>query len=49
MKEKILDWVHPDAKSQVTVEYKNVGNEIEVVRVHTVLLSVSHTANVSLE
>jgi S-adenosylmethionine synthetase len=42
---KILPWLRPDAKSQVTVEYE--GNT--PVRVHTVLISTQHDDNVPYE
>lgn len=44
-----MDWVHPDAKTQVTVEYK-CGKKhgfIKPVRVHTVLVSTSHNDKVT--
>lgn len=37
---KILDWIQPDHKTQVTVEYKKEGGNVRPVRVHTVLMSV---------
>jgi S-adenosylmethionine synthetase len=46
---KILPWIHPDAKSQVTVEYTKEGNSLVPVRVHTVLISTSHSDKVTLE
>jgi len=42
---KVLPWLRPDAKSQVTVEYE--GNT--PVRVHTVLISTQHDDNVPYE
>ncbi len=42
---KVLPWLRPDAKSQVTVEYE--GNK--PVRVHTVLISTQHDPDVSHE
>lgn len=44
-KKKILPWVRPDGKTQVTVEYK-YGRP---VRVHTVLVSTQHAPDVSHE
>jgi S-adenosylmethionine synthetase len=41
-KEKTVNWLRPDAKSQVTVEYKNGI----VDRVDTVVVSTQHTADV---
>ncbi len=40
-----LPWLRPDGKSQVTVEY----NGTEVKRVHTVVISTQHAAEVSQE
>jgi S-adenosylmethionine synthetase len=45
----ILSWVRPDAKTQVTVEYKQEGALISPVRVHTVLISCQHTEEVDKE
>jgi S-adenosylmethionine synthetase len=44
-----LNWLRPDAKSQVTVEYKKDGKNIVPVRVHTVLVSTQHTPEISQE
>ena len=44
-KEKVLDWVRPDGKSQVTVEYR-YGKP---VRIDTVLISTQHTPDVAHE
>jgi len=38
-----VDWLRPDGKSQVTVEY---GDDDKPVRVHTVVVSTQHTSNV---
>ena len=45
-KEKILDYLRPDGKTQVTVEYD--GNR-QPVRVDTVVLSTQHSPKVSLD
>ncbi len=42
---KVLPWLRPDAKSQVTVEYEG----FKPVRVHTVLISTQHDPDVSYE
>jgi S-adenosylmethionine synthetase len=42
---KVLPWLRPDAKSQVTVEYDG----FKPVRVHTVLISTQHDPEVSYE
>lgn len=44
-----LPWLRPDAKSQVTVEYKTEGKNIVPVRVHTVLVSTQHNPEISQE
>jgi S-adenosylmethionine synthetase len=44
-KEKIVDWLRPDAKSQVTVEY----HDGLIKRVDTVVLSTMHAEHVSQE
>jgi S-adenosylmethionine synthetase len=44
-----LSWLRPDAKSQVTVEYKLEGKNIVPVRVHTVLVSTQHAPEISQE
>ena len=38
-----LEWVRPDAKAQVTVEYEND----KPVRIHTVVVSIQHDPNVT--
>jgi S-adenosylmethionine synthetase len=42
---KVLPWLRPDAKSQVTVEYEG----FKPVRVHTVLVSTQHDPEVTYE
>jgi len=42
-----LAWLRPDAKSQVTVEYKIEGKTITPIRVHTVLISTQHAPEIS--
>ncbi len=39
--------MRPDAKVQVTVEYKKEGNDIIPLRVDTVLISCQHAPNAS--
>ena len=41
-KEKIVPWMRPDAKVQVTVEYEHNGKIIIPRRVHTILISCQH-------
>ena len=45
-KQGIIDYLRPDGKSQVTVEYDNDNNPI---RIDTVVVSSQHSANVSIE
>lgn len=49
MEKKILPWIQPDHKTQVTVEYKKTETGIVPTRVHTILMSVQHTEAVSNE
>jgi len=42
-------WMRPDAKTQVTVEYKNEKGTVIPVRVHTVVISVQHHPDISNE
>jgi S-adenosylmethionine synthetase len=44
-KTKVLDYLLPDAKSQVTVEFEND----KPIRVDTIVVSNQHKASVSLE
>lgn len=44
-KEKILDYIRPDGKTQVTVEY----DDNKPVRIDTVVISTQHSEEVSLE
>ena len=47
---KTLPWLGPDAKSQVTVEYKKEENgNLTPVRVHTILISTQHSAGITNE
>ncbi len=44
-----LPWMRPDAKTQVTIEYKNENGTMKPQRVHTVVISVQHSPNVTNE
>lgn len=46
-REKIVEWMRPDAKVQVTVEYRHAQNNIVPERVHTILISCQHNPGVS--
>jgi S-adenosylmethionine synthetase len=43
----ILPWLRPDAKTQVTVEYRKEGGAVIPERVHTVVISTQHSESVS--
>jgi len=47
--QSILKWLRPDAKTQVTVEYKSEGGFLFPQRVHTVVISTQHAADVTNE
>jgi len=42
-------WLRPDAKTQVTVEYKNINGNPVPQRVHTIVISAQHTPDVDNE
>ncbi|XP_003382634.1 PREDICTED: S-adenosylmethionine synthase 1-like [Amphimedon queenslandica] len=44
-----LPWIRPDSKTQVTVEYKNVDGACIPQRVHTIVISVQHSEDITLE
>lgn len=44
-----MGWLLPDSKTQVTVEYLKEGNVLKPLRVHTVVISVQHSPDISLE
>jgi len=44
-KKKILDWVRPDGKSQVTIEY----NDNKPTKVTDIIVSIQHTPDVSYD
>lgn len=44
-----LPWARPDSKSQVTIEYCHDNGACVPLRVHTVVMSVQHSPNVTLE
>jgi S-adenosylmethionine synthetase len=43
----VLSWLRPDAKTQVTVEYKKEGGAVIPQRVHTVVISTQHAEDVT--
>ncbi|KAI7805969.1 S-adenosylmethionine synthase isoform X1 [Triplophysa rosa] len=44
-----IPWLRPDSKTQVTVHYKQEDGAVIPLRVHTVVISVQHDDNISLE
>lgn len=42
-------WLRPDAKTQVSVEYRNEGGAMVPVRVHTIVISTQHSEEVTQE
>jgi S-adenosylmethionine synthetase len=44
-----LPWLRPDAKTQVTIEYKKEGGAVIPQRVHTVVISTQHSPDISNE
>jgi len=44
-----IPWLRPDAKSQVTVEYRDENGAMVPLRVHTIVISTQHAPNVSNE
>ncbi|XP_062411083.1 methionine adenosyltransferase II, alpha-like isoform X2 [Sardina pilchardus] len=42
-------WIMPDSKSQVTVEYRENMGSTEPLRVHTVVISVNHTPDITAQ
>jgi len=48
-KTNVMPYLGPDGKTQVTVEYKNENGAMVPQRVHTILISTQHTADVTNE
>src|SRR5262249_41819637 len=42
-----LNWLRPDAKTQVTIEYRKEGGAVIPLRVHTIVISTQHAENVT--
>lgn len=45
-KRGLVPWLRPDGKTQVTVEYKEVGGRMIPQRVHTIVISTQHSPDV---
>lgn len=48
-KSKLIPWLRPDGKTQVTVEYKNDGCNIIPLRIQNILISTQHDPDIPLE
>lgn len=48
-KEKIIPWLRPDGKTQVTVEYKNEKGQTIPIRFENIIVSAQHDPDVKLE
>ena len=44
-----MPWLRPDSKTQVTVEYKFERGAAVPLRVHTIVVSVQHDPDISIE
>ncbi|KAL5249593.1 hypothetical protein ACHWQZ_G018460 [Mnemiopsis leidyi] len=42
-----LPWLRPDTKTQVTIEYLDDNGDIKPIRIHTIVISTQHDANVT--
>lgn len=45
----VLRWARPDAKTQVTIEYRKDGGRVIPIRVHTIVISTQHDPDVTNE
>jgi len=48
-REGILPWLRPDAKTQVTIQYRREGGAVVPIRVHTIVISTQHDPDVTNE
>lgn len=48
-KKKIVEWMRPDGKVQVTAQYEKRGLKISPKRIDTILISCQHNKDVSIE
>jgi len=44
-----LPWLRPDAKTQVTIQYRREGGAVVPVRVHTIVISTQHDEGITNE
>ncbi|XP_044242173.2 S-adenosylmethionine synthase isoform X2 [Ursus arctos] len=45
----VLPWLRPDSKTQVTVQYIQDNGAVIPVRIHTIVISVQHNEDITLE
>lgn len=45
----VLPWLRPDSKTQVTVQYMQDNGAVIPVRIHTIVISVQHNEDITLE
>lgn len=45
----MMDWLRPDSKTQVTVEYRKEGGAMIPLRVDTIVVSTQHAESISTE
>ncbi|XP_070289194.1 S-adenosylmethionine synthase isoform X2 [Myotis yumanensis] len=45
----VLPWLRPDSKTQVTVQYMQDNGAVIPMRVHTIVISVQHNEDITLE
>jgi len=48
-KNKLLPWLRPDGKTQVTVEYKREGGNVIPLRFQNIVISTQHDPDIKLE
>ena len=42
-------WIRPDSKTQVTAEHKLVNGAVVPIRIHTIVISVQHSDDITNE
>uniref|UniRef100_A0A8D2AQT1 S-adenosylmethionine synthase n=1 Tax=Sciurus vulgaris TaxID=55149 RepID=A0A8D2AQT1_SCIVU len=45
----VLPWLRPDSKTQVTVQYMQDNGAVIPVRIHTIVISVQHNEDITLD
>ncbi|KAH0507539.1 S-adenosylmethionine synthase isoform type-1 [Microtus ochrogaster] len=45
----VLPWLRPDSKTQVTVQYVQDNGAVIPIRIHTIVISVQHNEDITLE